>query len=64
MAEMPLTPKGYCDTSGAGVILTLGLAGAEMPLTPKGYCDSELPMGYFNFRIAPGRNAPNAERLL
>ncbi len=35
-----------------------------MPLTPKGYCDSELPMGYFNFRIAPGRNAPNAERLL
>ena len=39
-AEMPLTPKGYCDSMPAASILSQYSLEAEMPLTPKGYCDS------------------------
>ena len=38
-AEMPLTPKGYCDDF-FGERFFFGDKAAEMPLTPKGYCDS------------------------
>ena len=37
LAEMPLTPKGYCDMLPYKE--NAALIEAEMPLTPKGYCD-------------------------
>ena len=47
MAEMPLTPKGYCDSAfkSAG---SHSNNPAEMPLTPKGYCDAEGVSYYFS----------------
>ena len=38
MAEMPITPKGYCDGLVLGEAKDFGHE-AEMPITPKGYCD-------------------------
>ena len=39
-AEMPLTPKGYCDPFNDFSFFAEVIDLAEMPLTPKGYCDS------------------------
>ena len=44
-AEMPLTPKGYCDFCVLQMLYRDGDDEAEMPLTPKGYCDSTLKTG-------------------
>ena len=38
-AEMPLTPKGYCDIWIGSSQSSIPSMQAEMPLTPKGYCD-------------------------
>ena len=38
-AEMPLTPKGYCDSVLFFVEFVFVHKRAEMPLTPKGCCD-------------------------
>ena len=63
-AEMPLTPKGYCDSRNRGSRFFMITPRAEMPLTPKGYCDTPANPVLYDAAECHGRNAPNAERLL
>lgn len=41
-AEMPLTPKGYCDSVLFFVEFVFVHKRAEIHLTPKGYCDESF----------------------